>query len=277
MSKAWKLIDRFSEDVDLALDKSILGIDQVNTKKQVKKLRSESKKYLTGSFYPALQNAFKEAGFKDTEIIIKEQSENDPLIIEVYYPYITSFPGYVNPRILIEIGSRSLRDPFSEKTIASFVTEQFPDREFSDTPIIIPTVSPERTFLEKVFLLHEEFQKTDGNTRINRLSRHLYDLERMMNTSHSMAALNDQELYRNIVLHRKLFFSIREVDYNLHQPQTISLIPPEPLMKAWEKDYSELCENMIYGEKPSWDKLLNRIRELIEIINKLEYKIELNP
>ncbi len=276
LSKAWKLIDRFSEDVDLALDKSVLGIEQVNTKKQVKKLRSLSNKYLSGTFYPALKNTFKEAGFNDTEIKIVEQSENDPLSIEVFYPNISKYPGYIKPRVLIEIGSRSLREPFSDKTITSFVTEQFPDQEFSDSPVIIPTVSPERTFLEKVFLLHEEFQKTDGKTRVNRLSRHLYDLERLMDTPHAKLALKNEDLYKSIVQHRKLFFSIRDVDYNLHQPSTISLIPSNHHIKAWEKDYSELCENMVYGDQLNWESLLGRILDLQKSINKLEYIIEFN-
>ncbi len=72
-------------------------------------------------------------------------------------------------------------------------------------------------------------------------------------------------------------FLFNEVDYNLHQPQTINLIPPEPLLKAWEKDYNELCESMIYGKKLKWSELLNRIVELLKRINQLEYKIELNP
>jgi len=277
LSKAWKLIDRFSEDVDLALDKSVLGIDQVNTKKQVKKLRSLSNKYLSGSFYPALQKAFKEVGFTNNEIKIVEQSENDPLSIEVFYPYLSKYPGYIKPRVLIEIGSRSLREPFTDKTITSFVTEQFPGQEFSDTPISIPTVSPERTFLEKVFLLHEEFQKTGEKFRVNRLSRHLYDLERILDTSHSATALQDKDLYTSIVQHRMLLFSIQQVDYNLHQPKTISLVPPGHLMKAWEKDYTELCESMVYGEQLKWSELMSRITELQKRINQLEYKIELNP
>jgi hypothetical protein len=165
-----------------------------------------------------------------------------------------------------------LKEPFSERTIRSFVTEQFPEQDFADEPIKIATATPERTFLEKIFLLHEEFQKDE--IRSDRLSRHFYDIEKMMDTPFAKAALSDNELYQTIVQHRKLLFSVGTVDYNLHQPQTINLIPPDKLLKDWEKDYNELSENMIYGNKLSWGKLLGRIKELMERINNLDFRIE---
>lgn len=275
LSKAWNLIDRFSEDVDLALDKAVLGIDKVETKKHVKKLRSKSKKFIKEEFYPLLKEKFAEAGIDDVKIKIPDGLENDPLSIEIYYPYVTKYSKYINPRVLVEIGSRSLKEPFSERIITSYVAEQFPKQDFADEPIHIATASPEKTFLEKIFLLHEEFQKDE--IRTNRLSRHFYDIERMMDTPFAKKALSNTELYQTIVQHRQLLFSVSTVDYSLHQPQTISIIPPDKFLKAWEKDYTELSESMIYGEKLSWNKLLSRIRELNNRINKLEFKIELNP
>lgn len=273
LSKAWNLIDRFSEDVDIALDKAVLGIESVKTKKQVKTLRSRSKKFITNEFYPQLVAGFYKAGLSDAKIQIAEATANDPLSIEIYYPDVTQYSEYIKPRVLIEIGSRSLKEPFAHRTISSFVAEQFAEQDFADEPINIATVSPERTFLEKIFLLHEEFQKDE--IRTNRLTRHFYDIERMMDTPYAETALSDHELYQTTVRHRKLVFSISTVDYYLHQPQTINLIPPDHLLKEWEKDYNDLSEGMIYGDKLSWEKLLDRIRELMDRINKLDFKIEL--
>jgi hypothetical protein len=251
----------------------VLGIDSVQTKKQVKILRSSSKKFIINDFYPLLTECFDKAGLGDAKINILEETANDPLSITVNYPYIMKYAGYIDPRVLIEIGSRSLKEPFSERTITSFVTEQFPKQDFADDPIAIATASPEKTFLEKIFLVHEEFQKDE--IRTNRLSRHLYDIERMMDAPFAKDALVDHELYRTIVQHRKLLFSVRTVDYNLHQPQTINLIPPDKLLKAWESDYKELSENMIYRDNLSWIKLLGRIEELMERINNLDFKVEI--
>lgn len=273
LSKAWKLIDRFSEDIDLALDKAVLGVENVQTKKHVRILRSKSKKFITNEFFPLLKEGFTVAGIGDTDIFIPEGTENDPLTIEIHYPNVTQHSVYIKPRVLIEIGSRSLKEPFSEQTITSFVAEQFPKQSFADEPVRIATAKPEKTFLEKIFLLHEEFQKDE--IRTDRLSRHFYDIEKMMDTPFAETALSDNDLYQTIVQHRKLLYSVSVVDYNLHQPQTIKLIPPERLLKAWESDYRELIENMIYGDKLPWGKLLDRIKELTERINKLDFAIEL--
>ena len=53
----------------------------------------------------------------------------------------------------------------------------------------IRTVSPARTFLEKAFLLCEEFQKYEPRT--HRMTRHFYDLEKLMQTPYAAMALND--------------------------------------------------------------------------------------
>ena len=276
LSKAWGLIDRFSEDIDLILDKSILGFSEINTKKQVKTLRSVSKSYITNIFYPALNNAFDEAGLNSVSIQMDKTTENDPVQIGIYYPSVTPHAGYVKPRVLIEIGSRSLLDPFRIRAISSFIFDQFPDQGFADQPIQIPSVNPERTLLEKIFLLHEEFQKPKDKISAEHLSRHLYDIEKLMNTQYAELALKNKDLYQEIVVHRKLFFSMADVDYSLHQPQTINPIPPDEKLKDWENDYKELCENMIYGDKLSWDELLSRITALKKRINSILWKIDIN-
>ncbi|RLD87102.1 MAG: nucleotidyl transferase AbiEii/AbiGii toxin family protein [Bacteroidetes bacterium] len=273
LSKAWNLISRFSEDIDIALDKAALGIEDVRTKKQVKTLRNKSKKFIKEEFLPELKEEFTKAGFDEVEIKIPEGLENDPLSIEIYYPYVTQYSKYINPRILVEIGSRSLKEPFVERPISTYVSEQFPEQDFADEPINIAVTSPEKTFLEKIFLLHEEFQKEE--VRTNRLTRHFYDIEKIMDTDYAEAALSDPKLYQTIVQHRKLLFSISTVDYNLHQPQTINLIPPDKLLKDWENDYKKLNESMVYGDILPWEELLGRIRELMGRINKLEFRIEI--
>lgn len=75
-------------------------------------------------------------------------------------------------------------EPSEEKDIQSFVSSYFPGLSFSDSPIRINTVIPKRTFLEKAILLHEEFQRIPDEIRSDRMSRHLYDLEKMMDTDH---------------------------------------------------------------------------------------------
>ena len=221
LSKAWGLINRFSEDIYLALDRKFLGFEGNLSNQQIKKLRKASFAYITDKFYPTLKTKFEETGLTNVEINITEttDSDQDPRIIKIFYPSVFDNRGYIRPKVIIEVGSRSLREPFSVRSFRSFVGENYPDNPFADSSILIPTVNPERTFLEKVFLLHEEFQKPIDKIRVERLTRHLYDIERLMDTEFAEKALTDSKLYQDIVAHRRLFTPIRGIDYDNHVPQ----------------------------------------------------------
>ena len=275
LSKAWNVIDRFSEDIDLALDRKFLGFNKEMTNSQVKKLREHSFKYISSTYFPLLQKTFQSVGFTDVLLQLSATTSNDqdPLIIEVNYPVVTEKIEYILPRVLIEIGSRSLREPFTERNIISLVGEHFAGRNFADIPINIPTVNPERTFLEKIFLLHEEFSLVQENIRVNRLSRHLYDLEKMMDTEYAKNALNDFELFQNIVHHRERLNHLRGLDYSNHSPDKISIIPPAKIIGAWKKDYEAMTENMIYGAAKKFNALIKRIKELQDRVRNIKMKL----
>jgi len=149
------------------------------------------------------------------------------------------------------------------------VGEQFKGRNFADTNITIPTVNPQRTFLEKIFLLHEEFQRPVEQIKTERKSRHLYDLEKLMDTDFAHAALNNVELYKAIVEHRKYLTPIRGINYINHSPDKINPIPPDEIMSEWEKDYIAMQQSMLYNPSLSFDKLMARIKELKIRINNL--------
>ncbi|MEI7526899.1 MAG: nucleotidyl transferase AbiEii/AbiGii toxin family protein [Mariniphaga sp.] len=190
-------------------------------------------------------------------------------MIEIYYPSIVNPDRYVQPRVLVEIGSRSLREPFSIRSIYSIIDEHSKGKTFADDSIEIPTVNPERTFLEKVFLLHEEFQKPVEKIRVVRLSRHLYDLERIMDTDYGKVAMEDKLLYHTIVEHRRTINRIRGIDYANHSPDHIYFLPPKELLNDWKKDYETMQESMIYGTSLPFEKLIERMEELKNRFRKI--------
>ena len=271
LSKGWNLIQRFSEDIDLALDREFLGFTGELTKGDIRKLRKKSYKFISEVFTEEMKAKFTEFGFKD--ILVKhrevENHDQDPLIIEVYYPTLTVMDSYLKPVVLVEIGSRSLKEPFTKKAFGTIVSEVFGDKPFSDKPITIPVVNPERTFLEKIFLLHEEFQKEPEKIRTRNLSRHLYDIEKLSQTVYAKIALQNTDLYNTIVKHRSKFTSISGIDYAKHNPKNIRFIPPNGLLPLWEKDYYDMRANMIYGQSLSFDELINRLMKLQDEINNI--------
>lgn len=278
LSKAWNLIDRFSEDIDLAIDRQFFGYEGELSKQKISLLRKETNKYLTEIFYPQLIYKFKEKGFNDVqwEIVASVNSDQDPIIIILNYNNVVEVPGYIQPRIQIEIGCRSLREPYTVQSFTSIIDTEYPESEFSQMPVNIPSVNPERTFLEKIFLLHEEFQRPQTKIRVDRLSRHLYDIYQLSQTKFGEIALNDNELYETIVKHRYRFTRVGGVDYNLHQPQTINPLPIQEIMEYWKADYKTMQEQMIYVDSPSFEEIIEELTNLKNKINACEWKMEID-
>lgn len=281
LSKAWKLINRFSEDIDLAIDKEFFeGYKGDISRTQIGKLRKEAGIYTTGTFFADLQEAFRANGFQELEfkVIDSGESDQDPRIIEIYYPNIIYQPTeYVLPRVQIEISCRSLREPFTVKRFGSLVDEYYADRDFTEPVFEVPTVNPERTFLEKLFLLHEEFHRPNEKMRVDRLSRHLYDIYHLTKAGIADRAIVDKELYEIIVAHRYKFSRVGDVDYNLHHPKNLNPIPVEEKMAEWNADYTKMMEEMIYEEnKPSFADLINNLSELRTRLQEVIWPFELS-
>ncbi|MBS1666716.1 MAG: nucleotidyl transferase AbiEii/AbiGii toxin family protein [Bacteroidetes bacterium] len=280
LSKAWKLINRFSEDIDLAIDKDFFeGYKGDISKTQIGKLRKVAGVYTTGTFFEKLQEALTAKGFNELEfkVINSGETDQDPRIIEIYYPNVITQPTeYVLPRVQIEISCRSLREPFTAKTFGSLVDEFYEDKEFAEPLFEVPTVNPERTFLEKLFLLQEEFNRPSEKMRVNRLSRHLYDIYQLTKAGIAEKAIRNKELFEIIVAHRYQFSRVGEVDYNLHNPKTLNPIPIKEKIGDWKADYSNMMEEMIYEEnKPSFNDLINNLKVLTTQLQALDWQFEL--
>lgn len=279
LSKAWKLINRFSEDIDLAIDREFFFASEKNwSKKKITKLRKESGIYITGAFVDELKAAFQSEGFTGLRFEVTEakDSDQDPRTIAMYYPNImASSSSYIAPRVHIEIGSRSLREPFTLQTIGSLVDEVYGNKEFANPLFTVPAVNPERTFLEKLFLLHEEFHRPPEKSRVNRLSRHLYDIHRLTQAGIAHQAIHNKVLYETIVKHRHTFSRVGGVDYNGLNPKTLNPVPTPEVIDAWKKDYATMLEEMIYElEKPTFDDLIDTLHDLMTNLQSLDWAFE---
>ena len=273
LSKAWGIIERFSEDVDLSLSREFLGFGGKISRTQVGKLRDASFQYISQSFLPELRDAFHNNGFEGMEIDLTEvkTSDQDPVNIAIRYPSVVEKNDYVLPPVKLEIGSRSMLDPFSEKQFCSLVGQKFSGRSFADENITIPCVNPERTFLEKLFLLHEEFKRPEKDIRVKRMSRHIYDIQKIHHTEFSKIAMENTELYKSLIAHREHFMRWGGVDYSTHFPPNLNPIPPKHLMAAFENDYKTMQQEMIYGESLSFEKLIEEIKAIVATINNQKF------
>lgn len=286
LSKAWNLINRFSEDIDIALYREFflterdLACARCENNNQVKMLRKASRDYIHGEFKTELEQRAKATGLDvSVEAVTTHMTaegekpidhDADPTVLLVHYPSI--FAGnhsYVKPVVKVEISCLSMREPFEVKRIASLISENFATED-DETVSEITAISPSRTFLEKAFLLCEEYQRR--NPRTLRMSRHLYDLERLMDTEYGRAALQNATLYHEIVEHRQKFYHVGGVDYAQDLPNQIVFCPTGEVRERLRADYENMRSSFIYGEALDFDALMGRIEELQERFRMVQIK-----
>lgn len=179
-------------------------------------------------------------------------STTDPEIININYDSALTFSVdekkclYILPKIKVEVSGRSMSEPVREVPIESMIDQIYPKAPFSEPKFNVRTVLPERTFLEKIFLLHEEFAKDKELIRIERMSRHMYDIGQMLKTPIAENAIRNKQLYRQVVEHRHTFIGLRGFDYDSLYPNTLNFIPPTSIIELWKADYENMRLNMIY-------------------------------
>lgn len=270
LSKAYDIINRFSEDVDLIIDRKILGFEKLPSKTSIKRLRAASGSFIINEFRTELIAQLSKLGIDPSTYTVqyndKVDDTSDPNTLEVYYnPVVPNDNEYIKPRVLIEMGARSLTEPAEEREVISFIDSEYAHLPFAQKSTTVKVVIPTRTFIEKVLLLHEEFSKPVEVIRSERLSRHLYDLDRLMDTKYATNAYKDHDLFDHIVEHRKTITPLRNISYDNHKRDGLQIIPPKEVIKEWEQDYKVMQENMIIGDSKPFAVLLERMKEIMEI------------
>ena len=273
LSKCWNLIERFSEDVDIAINREYFGFfgDTFTIKQISKNLRKAACKFIRNHLQFDLARQMETDGIPTDLFSIKMNitlvTTIDPEKVFVEYKSVFNASPYIKNTVVLEIGGRSMKEPIQKAEIQSFIDNHFSQATFAEKPFKINVVVPERTFLEKVCLLHEEFSKPNEQVRIERMSRHLYDLARMIDTPIAENALADTGLFQSIVAHRRMFIAMKDFDYDTLTPKTIKIIPPDSVIAKWEDDYNKM-RTMIYGKSLSFNEIIDKITQLNEKIKQ---------
>jgi len=271
LSKCYNLIQRFSEDIDIVLDPQLLGMEyqEAPTKSFLNKLRRGGCKFTTTELLKSVETGLISIGVPKglltiyAEEVPANMPDKDPQTIYIVYPSLYESSNYIKNIVKIEVGVRAKIEPFSMVLIESMLNQFFPNKAYGEEPFEVRAVDARKTFIEKACLLHEELRKPDrARIRTERMSRHFYDLVRMMDTDICVRALADKELYASIIKHRSFYNKMPGVDYQLLEAQTIDFVPDGELMEAFSKDYENMLKEMIYGESIEPKNLFERIRAL---------------
>ncbi len=265
LSKVFNLIKRFSEDIDLILDwRCITPEDPLqersNNKQDLfnKKIQSQSGEYISTELYEVVSRIM------GKECSVSADSQ-DPNILLVEYPKSFS-ASYITPHIKLEIGPLASWLPNDKFSITPYIAEAFPELKIDR--ILVPTILAERTFWEKVTILHQEYHRPQESSVPLRYSRHYYDLFMMSQDDFLNNVLQNTELLKSVVNFKRKFYPRNWARYDLAIPGSIKLLPAEHSRKALQKDYKDM-KNMIFGYYPSWEEICEKLAAVEEKINKL--------
>jgi len=264
----------FSEDIDLAIDRIQFDLQGDLGGKKLEILRKQSSLFVRETFCSQLQKTIEQYGIQNICTVEPQpDGEGDktypePRKIFIRYQSLFDELPYLKNEIVLEIGARSLIEPTAKSKVTSLISENFD----IDTALVkseIITAVPEKTFIEKAFLLHEIFTAS-GQMITDRKSRHLYDLEKMMDKNFAVKALADNELWNTIHHHRQIFTRVSGIDYSQDIRKNICLVPPEGVIADWQQDYETMQRTMIYGKSLTFNELTNRIKQLEERIQQIK-------
>ncbi len=278
LAKAWKLIERFSEDIDLVIGRDFLGFggenspDHASSKKQQKKRLGDLKAVCQQRIRELLQPSFRDLLVERLPKGLswkRERDDNDPDDQTLLFNYPTAFPGagYIQPVVKIELGARSDTEPSVAHAIQPYLAEAFPDLLHSEA-FAVQTVLAERTFWEKAMLLHEETYRPPGKPRKARLARHYYDLWRLITKGVAAQAMASPGLFDRVVAHSAIFFNRTWMDYSTLRPGALRLLPLDHQIQEWRLDYDSMRREMFFGEVPAFDEILRIVGEFERRFNQ---------
>jgi predicted nucleotidyltransferase component of viral defense system len=271
LSKGWGLIDRFSEDIDLTIGRGLLGyVDDkdpaqaASSSKQgklLKKLRKAAGEYVRSTVFPQLREQIERELEHHAWGLSLDTEDADQQTILFEYPTLfeNQVSAYIRPRVKIEFGARADPWPASVRPITPIVGEMF-------AKLAIPSVearvlAPERTFWEKLMLLHEERYRSPGKVRDARMARHYYDVYSLIQRGVADVATKDLGLFYQVAEHRQIFFEKTEVDYATLCPSSLEVIPAEHQYQNWQNDYAAMQAEMFSQAPPDFGVIMSVISQ----------------
>ena len=277
LSKIFGVIRRFSEDIDLAVDYMALGFtgdrdplaSMSNTKrtKLLDDMLVACREYIATDFLSSLQSRMSEIlpSQADWDLYVDPE---DGHIVNFRYPAVAEHVSYVRPEVRLELGTHAELIPNDRYSVRPYAAEEYPEA-FSQPDCTVRAIKIERTFWEKLTILHQEHFRTSQHAAPARYSRHYYDTYMMAQQSNDCrAALQSPELLYRVVEHKKRFYPRRWARYDLATPATLQLMPSDEWQDYLRRDY-EGMQVMMFGDAPPFGEILNGLRQLQEEIRNM--------
>lgn len=284
LSKAYGLISRFSEDIDITVFREDIGqhievknLEGLSGKKQrelLNEIKNACQSYIQGALLDRLngqiQEVFDEAGIPITDpVVICDPDDPDQQTLLIRYPAVNAEPNsYIKPTVKIEAGAKSALDPHRHVSVKPYLSDDLPDMDLDVHHVV--TIDAERTFWDKVVILHglRKWHDNHGEVRQqgNRVSRHYYDLYMLFNSETGASAIKNRGLGADCVRHALMFFYRPDYELQSALESSYAIMPTAGMVDELKRDYQAMM-GMVIGEIPEFSEVLRAIKKIESQIN----------
>jgi len=276
LSKCFNLIQRFSEDIDIAVDFEKLGFTGSRDPRQkglshtkraplLASMLEECQRYIAETFLAAVTKRVQSILGREGWLL--EVSPTDPNSVEFEFPAALGADlDYIKPRVVLELGTHAEPIPQEKYPIRPFAAEHFPN-VFDEPTCPVMTVVARRTFWEKATILHAEYHRPLDKPMLPRYSRHYVDVAMMSLSPVVDEALAELDLLKSVVVHKDRFYHCGWAKYLEAKPGTFRLLPHDRRSPDLRRDYQAM-QIMFFGEPPNFDEVMSSLAALELKINR---------
>jgi hypothetical protein len=285
LSKGYGLIERFSEDIDITVFREDIGqaatveeLESLSGKKREARLnaiKAACQDYIHGPMLVRLsvllQQTLKTVNMNPKRARVEPDPDDpDRQSLLLWYPTATAEGNaYIRRAIKIESGAKSALDPHAPVVVKPYIADDLPNFDLAVGNVT--TVDPSRTFWDKVVILHGLRRWWDRRGELRgggqRVSRHYYDVYRLLASETGRKATEDAEMAMDCVRHARMFFNRPDLDLASAVPGSFALTPHDGMLADLRRDY-EAMSGMVFGPIPTVDEVVVAIAELEQSLNR---------
>jgi hypothetical protein len=279
LSKCFNVIKRFSEDIDISIERPFLsktkaiepGKDKSNkeNQKRLKELQEVCKTKIGEVIVPSLKQAIAMVlpNKKEWSLVLDEDAPDGQTVLFTFpHAMMSTVESYVKSSVKLEFGARADHWPVETATIVPYIVNVPGERVVEGVSVRV--LAAERTFWEKATILHMIYHRPAEKNVPPRMSRHYYDIYAMAGSPIYKKALEHISLLKDVAEHKSLFFKDNKAHYEEANPSGLRLLPREDQMSVLKNDYRQM-QQMFFEEPPMFDQIIEKLRILEKEINRI--------